>query len=150
VTQIDFYVHVDDKADTARRLCIKAYGARARVLVWTTDPLASQKLSRLLWSQPSTGFLPHCASSDPLAPRTPVIVDHRDDPLPHDDILLNLRTEVPGFFSRFQRLIEIVGPDPEDQEAARGRFRFYRDRGYPLRTHDLSAARPARAGVDAG
>lgn len=150
MTQIDFYVHVEDRNDTARRLCGKAYGARARVLVWTADQAASRKLSLLLWSLPATGFVPHCAATDPLASRTPIIVDHRSDPLPHDEILLNLRAEVPAFFSRFRRLIEIVGPDPDDQREARDRFRFYRDRGYPMKTHDLAAtptapARPAQS-----
>jgi DNA polymerase-3 subunit chi len=41
-------------------------------------------------------------------------------------------------FSRFQRLVEIVGRDDEDREAARARFRFYRDRGYEIVNHDLS------------
>lgn len=145
MTQIDFYVHVGDRLDTTRRLCAKAYGTNARVLVWTADTAATQKLSRLLWSLPSTGFLPHCGATDPLARRTPIIVDHRSEPLPHDDILLNLRAEVPSFFSRFQRLIEIVTLDPEEQQQARDRYRFYRDRGYPLRMHDLASAPQASA-----
>ena len=56
----------------------------------------------------------------------------------HDEVLLNLRPEWPPFFSRFQRLIEIVSLDDEDRAAARERYRFYRDRGYEIRTHDLS------------
>ena len=35
-------------------------------------------------------------------------------------------------------LIEIVSLDEEDRAQARDRFRFYRDRGYEIRTHDLS------------
>jgi len=53
-------------------------------------------------------------------------------------VLLNLRPEWPPFFSRFQRLIEIVSLDEQDRADARERFRFYRDRGYEIRTHDLS------------
>ncbi|RDJ93817.1 DNA polymerase III subunit chi, partial [Lacticaseibacillus rhamnosus] len=41
------------------------------------------------------------------------------------------------FFSRFQRLVEIVGTDASDRQAARERYRFYRDRGYEIRTHQL-------------
>jgi len=46
----------------------------------------------------------------------------------------------PSMFSRFQRLVEIVGTDADDREDARARFRFYRDRGYEIRTHQLGAA----------
>ena len=39
-----------------------------------------------------------------------------------------------------QRLIEIVSLDDADVGAARARYRFYRDRGYEIRSHDLSQA----------
>jgi DNA polymerase-3 subunit chi len=67
-----------------------------------------------------------------------VIVDYQGETLLNDDVLLNLRPEWPAFFSRFQRLVEIVGLDEADRAQARERFRFYRDRGYEIRTHDLS------------
>ena len=39
-----------------------------------------------------------------------------------------------------QRLIEIVSLDEEDRRRARERYKFYRDRGYEIRTHDLSTS----------
>jgi len=83
-------------------------------------------------------FIPHCTADDKLAPVTPVIVDHAGANPIHDDVLINLRTERPPFFSRFQRLVEIVTLDEEDRELARDRFKFYRDRGYAIENHDLS------------
>ena len=68
---------------------------------------------------------------------TPVIVDHATEPVIHEDVLINLRDETPAFFSRFHRLIEIVTGDEGDRKRARERFRFYRDRGYQIVTHDL-------------
>jgi DNA polymerase-3 subunit chi len=88
-------------------------------------------------------FVPHCGASHPLAARTPVVIDHEglfDTQPPHDEVLLNLRDEWPPAFSRFQRLIEIVSTDDADRASARARFKFYRDRGYDIRSHDLSAA----------
>ena len=52
-------------------------------------------------------------------------------------MLINLGLAPPPFFSRFERLAEIVGVDPADAEAGRERYRFYRERGYELRTHSL-------------
>jgi DNA polymerase-3 subunit chi len=92
----------------------------------------------LLWTAPAIGFVPHCAADDKLATVTPVIVDCDGGEFAHDDVLLNLRSELPSFFSRFQRLIEIVSIDEQDRRLARERFKFYRDRGYDIRSHDLS------------
>ena len=36
------------------------------------------------------------------------------------------------------KVIEIVSMDDHDRASARGRFKFYRDRGYDVRSHDLS------------
>ena len=145
MTQIDFYTHVDDKLGTACRLAAKAVDHGLRVLVFCPDAQSAQHIDRLLWTTPAISFIPHCFPGDPLAAATPVIVDHDGgDPL-HDELLLNLRAEWPPFFSRFQRLIEIVSRDDDDRRDARARFKFYRDRGYEIRTHDLSKTGP-RAG----
>ena len=52
-------------------------------------------------------------------------------------VLINLQAEPPPFFSRFERLAEIVGIDEADAAAGRVRFRFYRERGYEMRMHNL-------------
>jgi DNA polymerase III subunit chi len=144
VTRIDFYTQVQDKHDLVRRLCAKALAARARLLLWPPDPESCQRLSRFLWSVPSTGFLPHVSAADRLAPVTPIILDCAPASFPHDDVLVNLRAEIPPFFSRFRRLIEIVSTAEDDAREARERFRYYRDRGYELETHDMARS-PAGA-----
>jgi DNA polymerase III subunit chi len=53
-------------------------------------------------------------------------------------VLVNLHPEPPPFFSRFERLAEIVGASEDDLLAGRARFRFYRERGYDMRQHDWS------------
>ena len=139
MTQIDFYTNVADKLTTACRIVAKAYGVRNRVVVFCPDMEIAQRIDRLLWTTPPTGFVPHCSSSSTLAPSTPVIIDHRGDEPVHDQLLINLRSEWPPFFARFERLIEIVSVDDLDKQQARERFKFYRDRGYEIRTHDLRA-----------
>jgi len=56
-------------------------------------------------------------------------------------VIVNLGDRTPPNFSRFDRLIELVSGDEADRAHARERFRFYRDRGYPMQTHDRSADR---------
>lgn len=139
MTEVLFYTHADNKLQTACQLTSKALARGMRVMLWTADAAATEHLDRLLWSVPSTGFVPHCRGDDRLAPVTPVIIDHRAEPLVHDQVLVNLCDALPPFFSRFHRLVEIVGRDDDDRESARTRFRFYRDRGYEIRTHQLGA-----------
>jgi len=138
MTQIDFYTHVQDKQLLACKLSAKALEQGLRVLVLAPDESEAARMDQMLWRIPATGFLPHCRARDPLADVTPVIVDHDPGELTHDQVLLNLGSERPVFFSRFQRLIEIVTADEADRLAARERFRFYRDRGYEIRSHDMS------------
>ncbi|HJQ63104.1 MAG TPA: DNA polymerase III subunit chi [Burkholderiales bacterium] len=140
MTQIDFYTHVEDKLRTACRLAAKAYSADLRVMVSCTDADIASRFDRMLWTTPAIGFIPHCMASDRLAPETPVVIDYLGTEPAHDQVLLNLKTEWPPLFSRFQRLIEIVSTEDEDRRLARERFKFYRDRGYEIRTHDLSKA----------
>ena len=142
MTQIDFYSNVSDKLATACRIAAKAYGLGHRMLVLCPDSAVAQRVDRLLWTMPPTGFVPHCAPSDPLAAVTPVIVDHRGDEPLCDEVLLNLRPEWPPFFGRFERLVEIVSLDEEDRRQGRERYKFYRDRGYDIRNHDLREAAP--------
>lgn len=137
MTQIDFYTHVDDRFRVACTLSAKAYSRGMRVVVYAPDPEVASSVDRLLWTVPATGFVPHCPEDHTLAPRTPVIVQRRPENFSCDELLINLDHALPTFFSRFQRLVEIVGLDESDRQAARERYRFYRDRGYDIRSHDL-------------
>ena len=138
MTKIDFYTHTENKFQTACVLAAKAVTRGMKVMVFTPDSVMADKLDKLMWSYSAIGFLPHCRVEDKLAEVTPIVIDHLGTNFLHDDVLINMHQEQPAFFSRFQRLIEIVGLDQEDRQFARNRFRFYRDRGYELQSHDLS------------
>ena len=140
MTRIDFYTNVADRLATACRVVAKGYAHGHRIVVLCPDADTAQRVDRMLWTSPPTGFIPHCSPGDPLAAVTPVIVDAVGvEPL-HDQLLVNLKPEWPPFFGRFERLIEIVSADDEDRRQARSRYKFYRDRGYEIRTHDMREA----------
>ncbi len=145
MTQIDFYTHVSDKHRLACVLTAKALDRGLRVAIYGGGD-STDMVDRLLWSTPPTGFIPHCRPRHALAAQTPVILYREPEELVHDQVLLNLDADRPPFFSRFQRLIEIVTLDRADREAARQRYRFYRDRGYEIRSHDLGNIRARLTG----
>ena len=138
MTTIDFYTRVADPLGVAARLAHKAFAQHGNVRVLTPDAQATEALDSLLWVQPPTSFVPHCRLSSPLAAETPVIVDHVAEHQGRAAVLVNLQAQPPTFFARFERLAEIVGSDEASVEAGRARYRYYRERGYELRVHDLS------------
>jgi DNA polymerase-3 subunit chi len=139
MTAIDFYAHVADPLRTVARIVVKAYRQNGSVRVLTPDAETTAALDRLLWQEPQVGFIPHCRLDSPTAAETPVLIDESLEHTGPAAVLINLRAEPPPFFSRFERLVEIVGEDEEQVIAGRTRFRFYRERGYELRTHKLSS-----------
>ncbi len=60
-----------------------------------------------------------------------------DEPSGDRQVLMNLDSSVPHFFSRFERTLEIVNKEHDIQSAGRDRYRFYKQRGYPLQHHNL-------------
>ncbi|GAB4176754.1 MAG: DNA polymerase III subunit chi [Rhodocyclaceae bacterium] len=138
MTRIEFLHDAPDKLAAASRLIGEFYRQGRRVVVHAPDPQLAQRLDRTLWTQPAIGFVPHCSADSPLAAETPVVIAARLPDGIHDGVLINLDGELPPGFARFERLIEIVGSDEADRVPARERYRFYRDRGYPLASRSLA------------
>jgi DNA polymerase-3 subunit chi len=123
----------------ACRLATKAVSAGHEVHIHTGDAASASVVDELLWEYPEQRFIPHVIVED-LAPAAtgkvsaPVTVGWAE-PADVDGVLINLSNEVPGFFGRFDRVAEVIVRTTRDQ--GRERYRFYRDRGYPLFNHKL-------------
>ena len=137
MTRIDFYLDADDRLQVACRVAAKALAQDHKVLIYAPDGEVARTIDRLLWTTPAIGFVPHVMADHKLAIETPVVIARDAEALPHDDVLVNLDRGEPAAFARFHRLVEIVGRDEDDKQVARGRYRFYRDRGYEIHTHRL-------------
>lgn len=142
MTQVDFYILKDD-ADGNRfllacRVAEKARNAGHRVLIHTTSDDESRHMDQLLWTYNKSSFVPHGLLGDADPAQNPVLIGNAHSDHEEHDVLINLATEVPTVFSRFSRLAECVDNDEVVRTASRERYRFYRDRGYPLSVHELS------------
>jgi len=145
MTRIEFFFNVEHKLQKVADFSEKAIAKGRRLMILSDSAETSAHIEKFLWTYSALSFLPSCRADHPLAAETPVIIDHEvvNDPsykLLHDDVLINMQSDQPPFFSRFRRLIEIVGVDEADKAQARLRFKFYRDRGYEIRTFDASGA----------
>lgn len=147
MTRVDFYV-LDDGAEQARerfacRLAEKAWRLKHKVYLHAASPGEARLLDALMWTWSDRSFLPHVLDAPDLdaglAAATPVRIGAGSEPSFQAELLVNLDHEVPLFFSRFERVAEIVGGNDEERALARGRFRFYRDRGYALETHRIGS-----------
>ncbi|WP_455386104.1 DNA polymerase III subunit chi [Acidihalobacter prosperus] len=142
MTRVDFYL-LSTAEETARlrvvcRLADKVFGLGQQLYIHTADAEQTRHLDRLLWTFQDISFLPHSSADDETA-MAPIRLGHDQTPAAGGDVLINLAPETPHFFSRFERVAEIVDEQPEVRAAGRTRYRFYRDRGYPLQHHQLGS-----------
>lgn len=142
MTRIFFYHNAAHRLAAAVALLGKAYRQGKAVWVYAPDAEIAETLDRQLWITPPTGFLPHVRDTSPLAAETPIVITAGTMASARNERLLNLSAEVPPAFSRFESLIEVVGPDDGEKREARERVRFYKDRGYAIQYFDLAEKSP--------
>ena len=139
MTRVGFYVVQqaggDGRLNVAARLADKAFGQGHRIFINAASEVQARQLDELLWSFRPASFLPHALLGQ--EDREPVVIGWGQDPQTHDDLLINLKLEIPPFFSRFRRVAEVVTQDEQSLQALRDSWRFYRERGYQLEKHDL-------------
>ena len=140
MTRIEFFFNVPDKLAKVAELCDKAVAKGRHLTVFTPDDVVSNILQQRLWQYSATSFLPSTRSEHEMSGDVPVILDAEGSHLIQDDILINLKTGHPPFFSRFRVVVELVGLEEDDKVAARSRYKFYRDRGYQVKSTDVAAA----------
>lgn len=142
MTRIDFYV-IPEAEDTGPvlltcKLCEKAGADRTPVFIHAPDAGLRNDLDSSLWTFKPGSFIAHQIAGEDDDADAPVLLGTGDEPPEaHHDILVNLAAEVPAFFSRFERVLEIVHGNAEARARARERFGYYRERGYSLNTHKL-------------
>ena len=147
MTDIAFHFNVPDKLGYSCRLLRKAYLSGAQLVV-TGAPEMLAELDQLLWTFSASEFVPHyratAAKSDTAQGKvlaaTPVLLVESLRDCAHHGVLVNLGSDIPDEFERFERFIEVVTTSDEDRLAARQRWKHYADRGYSLKRHDLAAA----------
>ena len=100
------------------------------------DEAQGLALDELLWSFSPPSFVPHALKS--ANTNDSIVIAWDQEPPPAGDLFINFAPQIPDFFSRFARLGEIVCQAPDWLSPSRERFRFYKDRGYPLNTHKIA------------
>lgn len=140
MTQVDFYLlpvaEDHGRLMFACRLAEKAWKQGNTVFLHTQDAEQAGMLDDMLWQFSDASFVPHGLLGQSEGAR--VEIGHGEDAGDHHDVLINLSGAIPGFFGRFERVAEIVLNDTEQKQHSREAWKFYKDRGYPVRHHDMA------------
>ncbi|MFK8019594.1 MAG: DNA polymerase III subunit chi [Pseudomonadales bacterium] len=139
MTKVDFYLLLgtDQRSEGdhfACRLVDKAFRAGSSILLCSSSKQHADELDTLLWTFPISGFIPHTVDPDL---QSKVKIDYNASDSYHDDCLINLSSTVPDYSARFRRICEIVVYSEEARAHSRQRFKYYKDRGFPIETHEI-------------
>ncbi len=149
MTEIDFYLlgEQESRFGFACKLINKIFSLGNSIFVCTESEKDSHEISSALWNFASSSFLANEIIVVPekqenkIESRTPIRICHnicdQSAPLAGNDVLVNLSLSVPPHFSRFIRHVEIISGDEATKEKLRDNYRFYQQRGYPLKFHHL-------------
>ena len=141
MTKVEFHFNVARKPQKITQLAQAILARKQTLTIHVPDEASSTEISHHLWTHDPTSFLPHSLGPSDACEMSSIALDWQGSHLPFDDVLLNLSPVTPLFFSRFQKVIEVVGLDEVDRANARERFKFYRDRGYEINTIDAQEKR---------
>lgn len=144
--EVAFHFNVADKAHYLCRLLRKAYQAGLRALVCAPPELA-RELDQLLWTFAAEEFIPHARWKDSSAARarSSILIADSAVEWPEAQVLVNALPQpaLPPAYEGYRKVIEVVGLDAGDRDAARQRWKTYTTQGHGLLRHD--AAAPAGA-----
>jgi DNA polymerase-3 subunit chi len=140
MTQVEFRVGVADPLGYACGLLRAAVGKGARLVV-RVDAAQLDALDQQLWTFSALDFLAHCRAGDAHETRAPIVLIAQDDlaGVAGRDCLVNLAAAPASGWQGLARVIEIVSQEPAQKEAARRRFRAYRDAGSAPTTVEVSS-----------
>ena len=148
MTKIDFLSSQETEAEARLRLVCrvaqKALRSGEQVFIACASEQQAASLDSLLWAFEPESFIPHAmfnadthvnnkADNNASEQKAiPVVIGYSEDCGEHHGVLINLRSPAPAFFSRFERLFELIVQTPEVLAETRANWSYYKSRGYPL------------------
>lgn len=141
--RVDFYLLQSEQATdrwlVACRLIEKAYFKGHRIYIHCAHQADAEALDELLWTFKKDSFIPHNLQGEGPEPPPPVQIGFAKEPRGFHDILINMADDIPPFFNRFKRVIELVSNDEAQKELCRNHYRSYKAQSCELFTHQLDA-----------
>ena len=140
MARIEFHIlsHAGNEARTrlACQLIEQLYQQQKSVFVQVDSESAALHLDDLLWTFKDQAFIPHevCTPDSPSIPLIKVLIGTDRSPTHVQPTLINLTERMPAQMEGVTQLIEIVDAEPAHKQAARERYKQYRELGHQLET----------------
>ena len=135
MTKIDFYLVRGNELLFACRLIALIYRKGHKVHVQTPSIEYAKALDEKLWNYPEDAFIPHSLREHQFD--SPIKICTETDSPEHKDVFVNLSRSTPKFFSRFDRVAEVVPENELERSFARKAYAFYKERGYEVNYHKM-------------
>ena len=139
MTKVDFYVLPETTSEArwlfACKLAEKVQRMGMHVLIAVDSEADAHLLDELLWTFKPESFVPHQLIDGNKA--ASVEITFSEQAGDHQGLLLNLSNTIPAWFSRFERVSEVVIQEQQMLATSRERYSFYKSRGYPIETRKL-------------
>ena len=139
MTRIDFYVQNQASQTAYERLICKitekAWQNQHEIFLLCSNTEQLDRFDELLWTFSATSFIPHSPTYD--GDGKVVLLSSERKTLRNYEVLINLTTDVPEHAGKFIRVIESTGYNEAMREDARKKYKYYKDRGYPIFTHEI-------------
>lgn len=148
MSRVDFYILPESGGQSRKQfacaLTAKAWKAGHRVCLLAADRDRAAEFDELLWTFRDISFVPHALVDSDAVGEVPVLVGWGDpgaiqNGITDVDVLVNLGDDMPPAVGKFDRIAEIVGGNADERQAARQRYRTYRDQGHELHSHSIDA-----------
>ncbi len=140
MSPIDFYIlHTSSRQASDRFVCQladKVWHQGYRVYIQCDSFARAERLNVTLWTFKEESFLPHDVYPD-ASSVAPIRIGYTEQVCEGMDVLINLSETVPAFFEPFKRIADVVENSPSLREKGRNRYRFYKNRHYELRVHEI-------------
>ena len=140
--RVDFYLlsesNDQQKFIIACKLIEKAYKHGHSVFVYCDDEQQAHDIDELLWTFRAESFIPHNLQGEGPEPPPVVQIGYKDNAGNFNDVLLNLSQNIPQFFQRFRRILQIVEVDESAKEISRQHYRHYKAHGAKVFTNSLT------------
>lgn len=159
MTKIDFYILPDTTLEArlafACRLTETIARKGYRLYLYAEDEAMARELDQRLWDFRPDAFVPHALeagggadaraagateSTQQEARPVAVTIGWQGPPQsldPPPQAMLNLSPEIPEWFSRFERVAEIINQHQDVLTVKRECWKTYKQRDYPVTPHHL-------------
>lgn len=132
MTDIRFYHLQRSSIESALPLILeKALERGMRAHIRVPDKDAATRMDQVLWTYKPEGFLPHGIEGDPELSDHPIIISDQPENINKADVIVLTQGCTEDNLDDYDLCCEMLnGGDQQQVEAARARWKIYKDKGY--------------------